>query len=62
MIDQTDGAVRSGARGEFGGLIPVRPARLISRDEGQGSEWEAVVEECPQEVRQLRRQQFVAAG
>src|SRR5689334_10441294 len=26
MIDQADGAVRSGARGEFGGLIPVRPA------------------------------------
>ncbi|MEV6825651.1 GNAT family N-acetyltransferase [Amycolatopsis sp. NPDC051102] len=26
MIDEADGAVRSGARGEFGGLIPVRPA------------------------------------
>ena len=25
MIDQTSGAVRSGARGESGGLIPVRP-------------------------------------
>ncbi|WP_410645375.1 hypothetical protein [Amycolatopsis sp. lyj-346] len=31
MIDQVCGAVRSGARGEFGGLIPVRPAtsRLV---------------------------------
>jgi len=26
MIDQADEAVRSGARGEFGGLIPIRPA------------------------------------
>ncbi|WP_290050346.1 GNAT family N-acetyltransferase [Amycolatopsis solani] len=26
MINQASGAVRSGARGEYGGLIPVRPA------------------------------------
>ncbi|WIV57995.1 GNAT family N-acetyltransferase [Amycolatopsis nalaikhensis] len=26
MIDHTGAAVRSGARGEFGGLIPIRPA------------------------------------
>ncbi|MGV9365570.1 GNAT family N-acetyltransferase [Amycolatopsis sp. NPDC003731] len=26
MIDQSSGPARSGARGEFGGLIPVRPA------------------------------------
>lgn len=26
VIDQAGGVVRSGARGEFGGLIPVRPA------------------------------------